>query len=404
METSRVYAGINLSAVLYNLESMHKNIDKDTQIVAVIKTDAYGHGALQIAKAIEDVPYLWGFAVATVDEAMSLIQDGRKKPILILGISFEQQFETMIEHEIRPCVCSLEMAEKLSALAVAKEKICHIHIKIDTGMSRIGFPVNEETAQIIEQISKLPNICIEGIFTHFAKADELDKTPTYVQIDKFLEICDMLEQKGISIPLKHCSNSAGIVEIPKANMNLVRAGIILYGLWPSEEVQKTNIDLKPVMSLKSRISFLKELEEGTSISYGGTYVTDSKQKIATVPVGYGDGYARNLSNKGYVLVRGQKAPICGRVCMDQFMIDVTGIEDVKVGDEVTLLGSDGEYVITMEELGRLSNRFNYEFACLITPRVPRIYMYYTWEEARPYFHSNGKIQNRNIGSPFVFLI
>lgn len=373
MQNSRVYAGINLSAVLHNLEEMHKNINNDTKIVAVIKTDGYGHGALPIAKAIEQVPYLWGYAVATADEAMALVDDGRKKPILILGISFAEQFDAIVRNDIRPCVCDFETAKKLSEIAVSKNKICHIHIKIDTGMSRIGFQVNQETANIIFEISKLPKIKIEGLFTHFANADESDKYLTNCQMDLFGQMCTMLKERGIDIPIKHCSNSAGIVDIPEANMNMVRAGIILYGLWPSDEVNKNNIDLEPVMSLKSHISYVKDLEAGRRVSYGGTYITPETQKIATVPVGYGDGYARSLSNKGYVLVRGQRAPICGRICMDQFMIDVSHIEGVRVGDAVTLLGQDGKERITMEELGDISERFNYEFACLITPRVPRVY-------------------------------
>lgn len=373
MQNSRVYAGINLSAVLHNLDEMHKKLNEDTKIVAVIKTDGYGHGALPIAKAVEDVPYLWGYGVATADEAMALIDDGRKKPILILGISFSEDFDTIIRNDIRPCVCDFDTAKKLSEIAVAKNKICHIHIKIDTGMSRIGFQVNEKTANIIYDISKLPNINIEGLFTHFANADEEDKTLTQKQMELFQHMTQMLEEKGIQIPIKHCSNSAGIVDIPEANMNMVRAGIILYGLWPSDEVDHMNMDLQPVMSLKSHISYIKDLEAGRRISYGGTYITPELQRIATIPVGYGDGYARSLSNKGYVLVRGQRAPICGRICMDQFMIDVSHIEGVRVGDTVTLLGEDGAEKITMEELGDLSHRFNYEFACLITPRVPRVY-------------------------------
>ncbi|MBQ6843642.1 MAG: alanine racemase [Agathobacter sp.] len=373
MQNTRVYAGINLSAVLHNLEEMHKNIDKHTKIVAVIKTDGYGHGALPIAQAIEHVDYLWGYAVATVDEAMMLIDDGRKKPILVLGVSFPEHFDAIIRNDIRACVCDFETAKKLSDIAVAKNKNCHIHIKIDTGMSRIGFQVSEDTADIISQISELPNINIEGIFTHFANADEIDKTPTFAQMDLYKKMCTMLAERGVHIPIKHCSNSAGIVDIPEANMNMVRAGIILYGLWPSEDVNKRSMDLRPVMSLKSHISYLKDLEPGRKISYGGTYETTENQRIATVPVGYGDGYARSLSNKGYVLIRGQKAPICGKVCMDQFMVDVSHIEGVRVGDAVTLLGTDGTESITMEELGALSERFNYEFACLITPRVPRVY-------------------------------
>lgn len=373
MHNSRVYAGINLSAILHNLEEMHKKINADTKIMAVIKTDGYGHGALPIAQAIEDVEYLWGYAVATVDEAMHLIADGRKKPILVLGVSFPEHFDAIIRNDIRACVCDFETAKKLSSIAVSKNKICHIHIKIDTGMSRIGFQVNEDTANTILEITKLPNMDVEGIFTHFARADETDKTATYKQMELFEKMCDMLEKRKVDIPLKHSSNSAGIVDIPQANMNIVRAGIILYGLWPSDEVNKRSMDLQPVMSLKSHISYLKDLESGRTISYGGTYETKQCQKIATIPVGYGDGYARSLSNRGYVLIRGKKAPICGRVCMDQFMVDVSHIDDVKVGDTVTLLGKDNKECITMEELGGLSGRFNYEFACLITPRVPRVY-------------------------------
>lgn len=373
MEQYRVYAAIDLAAVRYNMESMHRNLAPDTKIAAVIKTDAYGHGALRIAEAIEDLPYLWGYAVATADEAYALVADGRKKPILILGISFAEQFERIVREEIRPAVCSIETAEELSAVAVRLGKTCRIHIKIDTGMNRIGFPADEKSAETIAQISALPNITIEGIFTHFARADEPSKEPAYRQLALFQRITAALEARGVDIPLKHCSNSAGIVEIPDANLDMVRAGITLYGLWPSEEVSRDIIDLKPVMSLKSHISFLKTLKPGEAVSYGGTYVTRTERRIATIPVGYGDGYARGLSNRGEVLIRGRRAPICGRVCMDQFMADVTDIPEVKVGDPVTLLGTDGAERITMEELGRLSGRFNYEFACLITPRVPRIY-------------------------------
>ncbi len=371
-KNKRVYADIDLDAVLYNMESMHQNISPSTKMAAVIKTDGYGHGAKEIAQTIEPLPYLWGYAVATADEAMVLRNHGIKKPILILGVTFEEQYPEMIQYGIRPAVCDYETARQLSKAAVALHMTCLIHIKIDTGMSRIGFQVCEKTAGLVEKIAKLPNIEIEGIFTHFARADELDKKYTYDQMERFREMIHMIEERGVQIPLKHCSNSAGIVEIPDANMNMVRAGITLYGLWPSEEVAR-NISLKPVMSLKSHVAFLKELEANRQISYGGTYTTTRPTRIATIPVGYGDGYARGLSNKGYVLIHGKKAPICGRVCMDQFMVDVTDIPDVKKGDLVTLLGTDGDYTITLEELGELSGRFNYEFACLLTNRVPRIY-------------------------------
>jgi alanine racemase len=373
MNRERVYAQIDLDAVRYNMESMHQNISPSARMAAVVKADAYGHGALRVAEAIEDLPYLWGYAVATADEALALLESGRKKPVLILGISFPEQYEAIVDADIRPTVCGYETAKALSDLAVRKGKTCHIHIKIDTGMSRIGFQVDEESAKEIAAIAALPNLQIEGIFTHFAQADETDKTPAMEQLALFRRMIRMTEAHGIQIPIHHCSNSAGIVEIPEANMDMVRAGITLYGLWPSEEVARDIISLKPVMSLKSHISFVKELPEGRRISYGGTYVTPSARRIATIPVGYADGYARGLSNKGYVLIRGHKAPICGRVCMDQFMVDVTEIPGACSGDEVTLLGEDGELRITMEELGALSGRFNYEFACLITPRVPRIY-------------------------------
>lgn len=373
MAVNRVRADIDLDAVLYNMESMHKKLKPGTKIAAVVKADAYGHGAVEISRVLENLPYLWGYAVATSNEAMQLVEAGRKKPIIILGLSFPEQFEEIVENDLRPAVCTYETAQALSDIAAEKNKVCRIHIKVDTGMSRIGFQVTPESADTVARISKLPNIMIEGIFTHFARADESSKAPAYEQFKQFEKMIAMVEEKGVQISLKHCSNSAGIVEIPECNMDMVRAGITLYGLWPSEEVDKTKISLKPVMSLRSRVAYVKELLPGRQISYGGTFTVKKKMTVATVPVGYGDGYARGLSNKGWVLIKGQKAPICGRVCMDQCMVDVTDIPGVKIGGTVTLLGKDADEEITMEQLGELSGRFNYEFACLITPRVPRIY-------------------------------
>lgn len=373
MAVNRVRADIDLDAVLYNMESMHKKLKPGTKIAAVVKADGYGHGAVEISRVLENLPYLWGYAVATSNEAMQLVEAGRKKPIIILGLSFPEQFEEIVENDLRPAVCTYETAQALSDIAAEKNKVCRIHIKVDTGMSRIGFQVTPESADMVARISKLPNIMIEGIFTHFARADESSKAPAYEQFKQFEKMIAMVEEKGVQIPLKHCSNSAGIVEIPECNMDMVRAGITLYGLWPSEEVDKTKISLKSVMSLRSRVAYVKELLPGRQISYGGTFTVKKKMTVATVPVGYGDGYARGLSNKGWVLIKGQKAPICGRVCMDQCMVDVTDIPGVKIGDTVTLLGKDADEEITMEQLGELSGRFNYEFACLITPRVPRIY-------------------------------
>ena len=370
---SRVRADIDLDAFLHNLDEIHRCVNPETKVVAVIKTDGYGHGAVPLAKQMESREEIWGYAAATAEEAEILRGHGIKKPILILGYTFPEQFSQLIEQEIRPAIFSYETAKQLSDTAVSLGKCTKIHIKLDTGMSRIGFQICPESADEIAQIAALPNIVIEGIFTHFSKADELDKTFTQEQTTRYLQMIDWLKKRGIEIPLHHVSNSAGIVDLPQYNMDMVRAGIILYGLWPSDEVQKDKIDLKPLLSLKSHIVHVKELEPDRLISYGGTYQTTGKQRIATIPVGYGDGYPRQLSNKGYVLIHGQKAPICGRVCMDQFMVDVTDIPDVRPLDEVTLIGRDGDACITMEELGDLSGRFNYEFACDLGRRIPRVY-------------------------------
>lgn len=372
---SRVYAEIDLDAVLYNMESMRGNIAENTKIMAVIKADGYGHGAVEIAEAIDHLDYVFGYAVATVEEGLILRKHGIEKPILILGYVFPDQYEAMIRAEIRPTVFTAEMAEELSEAAEKTGMDCKIHFAIDTGMGRIGYQVTEEAADEMTRLAKLPHIMVEGIFTHFAKADEIEKEPTHRQIELFIHMIQMLEQRGVKIPIHHCSNSAGIVEIPEANMDLVRAGITLYGLWPSDEVDKTKISIKPALSLITHVAYVKELEAGHSVSYGGTYTTKETRKIATIPVGYADGYARSLSNKGDVLIHGRRAPICGRVCMDQFMVDVTDIPDVAVGDEVILIGSAGEETITMEEVGAISGRFNYEFVCDLGKRIPRVYVH-----------------------------
>ena len=370
---NRVYATVNLDAIVKNLENMKKNIQEDTKIIAVLKADGYGHGAVPIAKHIEPLPYLWGIAVATVEEGMILRKNGITKPILILGYTFSDDYDTIIEQEMRPAVFTLKMARELSKAAVRLKKPAKIHIKIDTGMSRIGYRNLEQAVPEILEISALDGIEIEGIFTHFARADETDPAPAYQQMETFEQFIHALEEKGLSISVKHCSNSAGILRMKEANMNVVRAGIILYGLYPSDEVEKDFVPLEPAMELKSHIVYIKTLEPGVAVSYGGTYVTSRPTRVATIPVGYADGYCRGLSNKGFVLIHGKKAPILGRICMDQFMVDVTDIPEAQEADEVTLLGRDQKEQITMEELGNLSGRFNYEFACCISRRVPRIY-------------------------------
>ena len=370
---SRIQADIDLDAFAFNLESIKNNLKEDTKIITVLKADGYGHGALPLAREAVKDPRVWGVAVATVEEAEELRQGGIRKPLLILGYTYEENYEQIAREEFRPAVFKLSMARKLSQAAVKNNTVVNVHIKIDTGMSRIGYRDLETAVPEIMEISRLPGIRIEGLFTHFARADEKKTDPAYVQFRKFQEFQKALEAQGLEIPICHCSNSAGIIRMPEANLNAVRAGVILYGLYPSEDVDKEPVPLKPVMELKSHIAYIKTVEAGVQISYGGTFTTQRETRVATIPVGYADGYARGLSNKGSVLIRGKRAPILGRVCMDQFMVDVTDIPQAQELDEVVLLGRSGDEQITMEELGELSGRFNYEFACCISKRVPRIY-------------------------------
>ena len=373
-KNNRVKAVISLDAVEQNFREMRKNIAEDTKMIAVVKADAYGHGAVPIAHLIEDHDYIWGFAAATAEEAVHLRQAGITKPILILGIVFDEYFPELVQYDIRPAVCEYEEAKKLSDEAVLQNKTVHIHIALDTGMTRIGYADIPESVEEIKKIAELPNLEIEGMFTHFARADEYDRSPAMVQLERYQDFSKRVEEAGVDIPLHHCSNSAGIIRVPEANLSIVRAGITIYGIYPSSEVERDIVKLAPVMELKSHITYVKDVPAGAAISYGGTYVADKKRRVATIPVGYADGYPRQLSNKGWILIHGKKAPILGRVCMDQFMADVTEIDNVKKGDEVTLLGRDGDEFISIEEMGDLCGRFSYEFACDISPRVPRVYI------------------------------
>ncbi len=371
-KNNRVYAKVDLDALLWNVEQIKSRLKENTKIVAVIKADGYGHGCLPIALTLEKVPYVWGFAIATAEEAMELREAGIKKPILILGYSFEDSYEDLVKNDICPTIISMDMAKKYSEIGVRLNKNVKCHIKIDTGMSRIGYQVNDESVEEIKKIAALPNLVMDGIFTHFARSDEEDKTFTTLQFEAFEKMIAELEKENVTFCNHHCANSAAILEYPDASLDLARAGIILYGLWPSDEV-KQNIDLKPVLSLYSHVVHVKTLPKGRSISYGGTVTLEKETRIATIPVGYADGYCRGLSSKGYVLIRGKKAPILGRVCMDQFMVDVTDIPGVEVLDLVTLIGKDQTEEITLEDLGALSGRFNYEFACDLGMRIPRLY-------------------------------
>ena len=385
----RVWAEVDLDAIWENMVHMKENIAENTKILAVIKTDGYGHGGVPIAKMLEQLDFMFGYAAATYEEAHVLREAGVKKPILILGYTFPYCYEELIREEIRPAVYRRDTVEELAAAAAKVGKKAKVHIKVDTGMGRIGITPDEEGLEFVRFLMGHPELEVEGIFTHFAKSDEADKTSANHQLELFQNFIDKIQTElGITIPVKHCSNSAAILEMPQANMDMVRAGITTYGLYPSEEVSKDIVPLRAAMSLYSHIVYCKTIHAGQSVSYGGLFTAQKDTRVATIPVGYGDGYPRSLSGKGYVLIRGKKAPILGRVCMDQFMVDISEIPGVMEGDKVTLLGVDGTERITAEELGELSGRFNYEFVCDLGKRIPRVYRQHgEITEVRDYFEN-----------------
>ncbi|MCD8105832.1 MAG: alanine racemase [Lachnospiraceae bacterium] len=395
---NRITAYIHMDAIAQNLRVMKENLRPGTRVMAVIKTDGYGHGAVPIARMLECDEDIWGYAVAAVSEAKELRSAGLKKPILILGYTFSEDYAWMAQNGVRPTVFTREMAEEFAGealrcaqntcLADAKSPNADfseknlsgriirnrfpVHLAVDTGMSRIGVADTQEGLAAALAIAHVDGIELEGVFTHFARADEKDKSSARRQIERYTAFCDRLREGGAADFMRHCSNSAGILELSEANMDMVRAGITLYGIYPSDEMDRLANRLRPVMELKSHVVYLKRIPAGTPVSYGGTYVSDKEMEVATIPAGYGDGYPRSLSNKGSVLIRGRRARIIGRVCMDQFMADVTGM-GVRMLDEVTLMGKDGADEITVDELGAISGRFPYEFVCDIGKRVPRVY-------------------------------
>lgn len=369
----RIYAGIDLDALKYNVEGIKRCKAESAMLMGVIKANAYGHGAKVFAHELDSMGFDW-FAVATVDEGIELRRDGIEQPILVLGYTCEAQYPDMVQWEITPTIYSLDMAKAFDAAAAKAGKVANIHIKIDTGMSRIGFLPGKKSLDEIEKIHELRHLRIQGMFTHFACADMRDKTHVGHQIEKFHQMIDGVRQREIPVEIFHCSNSASIMELPSEHMNLVRAGIILYGLYPSNEMEEKRLPLKPVMSLYSHIVHVKEVPEGVTVGYGATYVTERPTRIATVPVGYADGYPRSLSNRAFVLIHGRRVPIIGRVCMDQFMVDVTDMPQVSVGDVVTLIGQDGEETLSVEEISEMAGSFNYEFVCDVSRRVPRVYI------------------------------
>ena len=372
-DEERVLALIDLDALEYNIKSIRKKTPEGTGIIGVIKADAYGHGSVEVAQVLLENGADW-FAVAVVDEGLNLRKHGINAPILLLGYTPELRFEDVINNGFIQTMYSYEMAEKLSKTAVRLGKTAVVHIKIDTGMGRIGYRVNDEAADEIVRISKLPGIEVNGMFTHFAASDEADKAYTNMQFERFMKMDKMLKDRGLNIPIRHAANSAAIMDIDSMMLNMVRPGIILYGAYPSDEVIKENLDLRPVMSIKTHVSFVKEVEKGDCISYGRTYTAPDKRKIATIPVGYADGFIRAYAKDGKVLIKGKFAPIVGRICMDQFMVDVTDIDDVKINDEVVLMGTQGENSITADDIAKALNTINYEVFCTLSKRVPRQYI------------------------------
>jgi len=362
------FAEINLDAIRHNLEIVSHIVKSGTKILGVVKADAYGHGMKEVSKAIVD--YVDYFGVASLDEAVGLRNIGIKKPILVIGAILPEEIEGVLKLNVIQTVSDLDVPKRLSKLAAARNKTVKVHVKIDTGMGRLGF-WHEEAIDFIKKISGLKNIVIDGIFTHFPNA-EADKVFTYNQIGNFKRLVEDLWDNNIDIPIKHTANSMGLIDFKDSHMNMVRPGLMMYGIYPKPSLMK-NIFLRPALTLRTKITYLKSMPKGRGVSYGMTYVTAKPTKMATIPIGYGDGYSRHFSNKAEVLINDRRCPIVGRVCMDMCMVDVGHLKNVKVGDDVILIGSQGKEIIRAEELARLINTIPYEVLCNIGHRVPRIY-------------------------------
>ncbi len=369
--TRPVWAEINLDNLAHNMREVRRVTRPESKVTAVIKADGYGHGAAVIGKTLLENG-ADRFAVATLSEAIQLRKSYPDTEILILGFTPVELADRVVDNNLIQTLYSLDTASEFGKIAEGRGTRVKIHIKLDTGMSRIGMQTTAETVDEILEISKLPGVELEGMYTHFAAADETDKTFTHQQAAKYQWVVDELAKRNVSFAVKHVSNSAGIIDLPEYNHDMVRAGIMLYGLYPSDDVNQKAVDLKEVMTLKARISHVKELEPGRGVSYGLKYVTDAKEKIATLPIGYADGYTRMLTDKSNVLVQGKRVPVVGRICMDQCMINVTGM-DVSAGDTVTLFGGDEPDKIWINEVAAWLGTINYEIVCMIDKRVPRVY-------------------------------
>jgi len=382
----RTWAEISLNAIEHNYNVIRNKVADDTKVCCVIKADGYGHGAVELSQIYEKLGADF-FAVSNIDEGIEIRKSGSKLPIVILGYTPVSEAENLAEYDISQAVFSLEYAKELSEKCVEEDCICKMHIKVDSGMSRIGFmcqefPRDEYSIEEICEACCLPNLEVEGLFTHFCVSDEdaEGREFTNKQYENFIHVRDSLKKRGVDISVVHCSNSGAIEDYPETCCDMVRAGIILYGLAPSSKLAD-RLDLVPAMTLKTVVAFVKEVQKGATISYGRTFTADRKMKIATVPIGYADGFIRQKAKNGHMMVNGKKAKIVGRICMDQTMLDVTDIEDVKTGDEVVVFGTGENGEPTADSLAENTGTINYETVCLVGKRVPRIYI------------KDGKIEN-----------
>lgn len=367
-----VYAEIDLDAIAYNMKNI-KSLVKDKDVIAVVKADCYGHGSLDVVPTLLENGAS-RLAVAVLTEGIELRNNSIEAPLMILGYTPLYLGEELIKYDLEQTVYDLEYAKELSHIALSINRKAKIHIAIDTGMGRIGFLPNEKSIQDVSEICSLEGLDVLGIFTHFSTSDEEDKKYTTEQLKKFTDFTAKLSSLGIEIPLKHVSNSGAIMDMPETYLDAVRAGIILYGYYPSDEVNKNNLSLKPALTLKASITRVQEMDEDMYISYGRTFKTERKSLIATLPIGYADGYSRLLAKDAKVIINGKFAPVVGRICMDQCMIDVTDIGDVKVGDEVILLGEQGNLKFNADDIAQIVGTINYEILCMLKYRIPRVYI------------------------------
>jgi len=372
--TRPAWAEINLDNLANNIREVKRVVRKDALVTAVIKADGYGHGAVEIGETLIENG-ADRFAVATLSEAIQLRRKFKDIPIMVLGYTPNEFADDVINSDLIQTIYSLEQGAAFSKRAIELGKTVVLHVKLDTGMHRLGFEVSEKAVEDIKEISMLENVCLEGIYTHFAVADEVDKAYTMRQVENYNWIIDQLEAQGLNIPIKHVSNSAAIIDLPELNYNMVRAGIMLYGLYPSGDVNKDNVDLKEVMSLRAKVSHVKTLEEGSGVSYGLKFVAEKKTQVATLPLGYADGFTRMLSGKAKAIIdnTGDIVPVIGRICMDQCMIDATGLE-IDRDDTVILFGESNGSRISINEVADALETINYEIVCMINKRIPRVYL------------------------------